>query len=203
RECISVLAGTEYGTVLDRQYKEYEKTLEISVLLFALDDYYYSKIPQIAGSEFGDERIILKMLKAQADIKNISNACRAVSGGMNVEKVEELMIKSGNIPMEVLGKACHAKNVEEAVKIFDKYYPLSKALEEYKKTGSLIPIEMELERNVAKKGLKVLRNSVLSLGSIAGFLLLKEEEVSNIRKIVRCKEFNLPNEKIKEMMVVV
>ncbi|MCR4335183.1 MAG: V-type ATPase subunit [archaeon] len=203
KEVVNLLGGTIYGKVLQKHLKEYEKDNEISSLIFALDEYYYSKLPSIAKNPYGDERIILKMLKSQADIRNISNICRGKKDNITADKLHEMMIKSGNIRGDVLEKACSAKNVEEAAKIFEKNYSLGKAIEEYKKTGSLIPIEMELERNVAKKGLKVLRNSVLSLGTIAGFLFLKEEEVNNIRKIVRCKEFNLPQEQIKEMTVIV
>ena len=203
KEVVSILGGTIYGKVLGKQLKEYEKDNEISSLLFALDEYYYSKLPAIAKNDSGDERIILKMLKAQVDIKNISNICRGKKDNIAPDKLHEMLIKSGNIPTEILGKACSAKNVDESLKIFEKNYALTKAIDEYKKTGSLIPLELELERNLAKKGLKVLRNSVLSIGAIAGFLFLKEEEVNNIRKIVRCKEFNLPQEQIREMCVIV
>ncbi len=203
KEAVILLSGTQYGAVLEKQAKEYEKAGDITKLLFALDNYYYTKISAVVKNNLGDERIITKMLKAQADIKNISNICRAVKDGISEDKVTGMLIEGGNIGKDRLLKASRAKNVEEAAKNFISNYPLQKAIEEYKKTGSLIPIEMELEKNVARTGLKVLRNSVLSLGAIAGFLFLKEEEINNIRKIVRCKEFNLPNEKIREMTVIV
>jgi len=203
KEIVNILGGTGYGKVLGKQLKEYEKDNEIALLIFALDEYYYSKLPSIAKNPYGDEKVIIKMLKSQADIRNISNICRGKKDNVATDKLHKMLIKSGNISTEVLGKACSAKNVEESLKIFEKTYGLTKAIEEYKKTGSLIPLEMELERNLAKKGLKVLRTSVLSLGAIAGFLFLKEEEVNNIRKIVRCKEFNLPQDQIREMCVIV
>ncbi|MAG18399.1 MAG: hypothetical protein CL944_02915 [Candidatus Diapherotrites archaeon] len=203
KEVVGLLGEIVYGKVLEKPLKVYEKDNEISSLLFTLDEYYYSKLPAMAENKSGDERIILKMLKSQADVKNISNICRGKKDDLPVEKLHKMLIESGNLSKEVLKKACAAKNVEDAAKVFEKNYALSKPIEEYKKTDSLIPIELELERNIAKKGLKVLRNSVLSIGTVAGFLLLKEEEISNIRKIVRSKEFNVPNEQIKEMAVIV
>jgi V/A-type H+-transporting ATPase subunit C len=67
----------------------------------------------------------------------------------------------------------------------------------------LIHFEVALEKVIAGQGLKALSRSILSLGSIIGFLFLKEEEVSNIRKIVRAKEYDLPLNKVKEMLVQV
>jgi len=44
---------------------------------------------------------------------------------------------------------------------------------------------------------------MMSIGAIAGFLFLKEEEMNNIRKIVRGKALGLPAERIAEMLILV
>jgi vacuolar-type H+-ATPase subunit C/Vma6 len=36
-----------------------------------------------------------------------------------------------------------------------------------------------------------------------GFLLLKEEEINNLRKIAKGKEFRMSEEDVREMLVVV
>ena len=51
-------------------------------------------------------------------------------------------------------------------------------------------------------GLKAFRLSTVSVGSIVGFLYLKEAEVGNLRKIVRGIEFNVSEEKIRENLLV-
>ncbi|HLC93095.1 MAG TPA: V-type ATPase subunit [archaeon] len=201
KDVSAALAGTIYGTILEKNMKKYEKEKEAAPLLAALDDYYYRKLPHIAKNPYGDERIILAMLKAQVDAKNISNILRGKKEGMKEEKITEIIIAGGNISRDRLVQAAGAKGVEEAAKAFEKNFKLAKALEAYKKNGSLIPIEIEVEKSVARKGLSLLSVSVLSIGAIAGFLFLKEEEASNIRKIVRAKEFNLSAEKIGEMIV--
>ena len=126
------------------------------------------------------ERIILEMLKAQIDAKNISAILRAKNAGIEEAKISALVLGRGSLSREKVEKAVKAKNAEEAAKVFEKEFGLSKAIESFTKTGSLIPIEVELEKGVARKGLKVLSRSVLSKGAIAGLLFLKEEEVNNI-----------------------
>ena len=201
KDAVLALSGTVYGTVLEKGMRRYEKDREISLLLSALDDYYYKKLPLIAKNPYGDERILLRMLKAQVDAKNISNVLRAKKEGHKEEKIAQTLTSGGNIPKDRLIQAAGAKNVEDAMRVFEKNFKMAKAIEAYKKNGSLIPAEIEVGKSVAQKGLALLRTSVLSIGAIAGFLLLKEEEVSNIRKIVRAKEYNLPVEKIREMIV--
>ena len=201
KEAVSELGGTVYGAVLQKGLRKYEKENDVSALLFALDDYYFRKLPEFAKNSFRDERIILEMLKAQIDAKNISAILRAKNAGIEEAKISALVLGRGSLSREKIEKAVKGKNAEEAAKVFEKEFGLSKAIESFTKTGSLIPIEVELEKGVARKGLKVLSRSVLSKGAIAGLLFLKEEEVNNIRKIVRAKEFSLDAAKMREMIV--
>ncbi len=203
KEAVSAMSGTVYGTVLEKAMRKYEKEKDIAVLASALDEYYYRKLPRIAKNPYGDERLILNMLKAQVDAKNVSTVLRAKKEALKDDKIAEFLIPEGSIPKEKLLQAASAKSVEDAAKHFEKNFGLGKAIEEYRKTGSLIPIEIEAEKAVARKGLGLLRTSVLSIGAIAGFLFLKEEEMANIRKIVRAKEYNLPPERIRGMIVQV
>ena len=74
KEAVAELGGTPYGSVLEKNMKKYEKEGEITVLIAALDDYYYKKLPQIAKNPYGDERVILGMLKTEVEIGRAS--CR-------------------------------------------------------------------------------------------------------------------------------
>ena len=200
-EAMAPLEGTPYSSVIEKSSSPNGR--QITGILAALDAYYFDKIRQIASNFPREEKIILEMLKSQIDSRNISAILRSKKEGIKEEKISQMMIWSGNIQKEKLRQAIAAKDVEAAAKVFENDFGLSKPIEIYRKTGSLIPIEVELETGHAKKGLSVLRRSILSIGAIAGFLLIKEEETSNIRKIIRAKEFGLSPEKLKEMLVVV
>ncbi len=195
------LGGTEYGSALAKAMKEYDKDKDPVHLLAGLDEYYYSKLSGLDAGSYGGGRAITKMAKAQADAKNISSVLRAKKEGLSEEKAMKSVIGHGSVSKDRLRQAAGAKNVEEAAKHFERDFSLAKAIESYKKSGSIIPLETAVEKAVAKKGLKLLRNSVLSVGAIAGFLCLKEEEISNIRKIVRAKEFSIPSSELQEMIV--
>ncbi len=203
KEAAVELGGTEYGRALGKAMKDYDRDKDPVHLLAALDEYYYSKLFGMDAGAYGGGRVITKMAKAQADAKNISSVLRAKKEGLSEEKAMKSVIGHGTVSKDKLRQAAGAKNVEEAAKHFERDFPLGKAIESYKKSGSIIPLETAVEKAVAKKGLKLLRNSVLSVGAIAGFLCLKEEEISNIRKIVRAKEFSIPASELQEMIVQV
>ncbi len=203
KEAVIELGGTDYGRVLGKAMKEYDKDKDAVHLLTALDDCYYSKLVTMNAGAYGSERVITKMARAQADAKNISGVLRAKKEGLSEGKAMKAVLGHGTVSIDKLRQAAAAKNVEEAAKHFERNFSLGKAIESYKKSGSIIPLETAVEKAVAKKGLKLLRNSVLSVGAIAGFLSLKEEEVSNIRKIVRAKEFGIPAAELQEMIVQV
>ena len=203
REIVIELGVTPYGRALEKVYKKYEKEKEVAILIAALDEYYYNNIPKIAKLGFGEEKAIISMLKAQADAKNISSMLRGKKENLSETEIRKTLVSEGSISKEKINRALKAKSVEESAKVFERTHNISMAIDAFKKTGSLIPIELELEKGIARKGLKTLRTSNLSLQAIAGFLLLKEEEINNIRKIARAKEFSLSPEKMKEMLVEV
>ncbi|MFH0818118.1 MAG: V-type ATPase subunit, partial [Candidatus Micrarchaeota archaeon] len=99
-------------------------------------------------------------------------------------------------------KLAETKSQEEAVRKLSHHYDLTGAFELYKKDGSLVHFETALENLVAQKGVKALRRSMLSVGAIVGYIYLKNAEVGNIRKIVSAIEFGIPEEKLKEMLVI-
>jgi V/A-type H+-transporting ATPase subunit C len=200
KDAIIEFGGTEYGRVLERAYLEYEKGKQIGVIINAVDNHFFKRIPETAKKSFTDSRLLLNLIKVQIDSKNISNLLRLKKEDASEDMIMKNLSSGGKIGKSKLKQAASAKSVEEAAKFFEKEFQIGRALEEYKKTGSIIPFETAVEKSIGRKALAVLRVSVLSIGAIIGFLLLKEEEIANIRKIVRAKEFNLPVEKLEELM---
>jgi V/A-type H+-transporting ATPase subunit C len=172
-------------------------------MMQALETHYYRQLPQLIKGFYKDDKLILDLFKSEIDAKNIANIFRAKQAGLTEEETRQMVFESGNLSPASLEELIKAKDVEAGVNALRKEYDLLPALEAFKKDGSLIHFEVALEKGIAGQGLKALSRSILSLGSIIGFLFLKEEEVSNIRKIVRAKEYDLPQNKIKEMMVLV
>ncbi len=179
----------------------YRETKNVQPLLDAIELQFYRTLSKtISGAQF-DEPVILDLVKANIDARNVMNVLRGKRDGISDEAMMRFFIEGGNIKrrgFKIL-VACHS--IEEAVAKAKGRYNLDAALEAYKADGSLVHFETEFERKIAEKGLKALRTCILSPGAIVAYLYLKETEISNLRKIVRAKEFGVPQDKLRETIV--
>lgn len=199
KEVVEKLKGTQYYLPLSQTLAMYEKNRDIGEVIFSLESYYHKQVSAgTKSSELG--KTVKTMLDSEIDAKNIMTILRGKKEGFDSKKILGLLIKGGRVPTQELEKMVAAKSVEEAISI-QGVFDLSAALSEYKKNSSLVHFENALEQSISGRGLKELRKSVLSLSAIVGFLFLKEKEVKDVRKIVRTKEFGLPVEEIKKLVV--
>ncbi len=196
-----LVSGTGYGKALAPLLDEYRRSREIQPLLNAVDKEFYGQLPKRISGTQRDERAILGLVKAVIDGKNIMVILRGKRAGIPPEALLRYCAEGGNITAPSLRALANRGSVEEVVAGVKGKYNLEAALARYGADSSLSHFEIELERRIAEKGLRTLRTSVLSAGAIVGYLYLKETEISNLRKIVRAKEFNLPADKLRETIV--
>ncbi|VVC04632.1 V-type ATP synthase subunit C [Candidatus Burarchaeum australiense] len=201
KDVVEELRGTGYYDAAQEGYEKYQETKEISSLLAALDAHYYATLPSHIRASHRDEHVIVGLVKTEVDVKNVMNILRAKKAGLKAEAIEGLVFEAGNLSRLELERLAECENVEQTVNSLKAKYELEGAFEKFKEDGSLVHFEVELERRIVERGLKALRRSIMSVGALASFIFLKEEETNNIRKIVRGIEFGLPREEIRKMVV--
>ncbi|MEM3399867.1 MAG: V-type ATPase subunit [Candidatus Micrarchaeia archaeon] len=189
------LKGTKYRDILEPLWEE-EGKRNIAVLLNGLDRHYYGNFTK-AFREGGYERLV----SSEVDAKNIMTVMRCKKAGLDEETMRGFIVDGGTFTGYEIAQMIEAKNIEEVVGKVRHRYDLTDALQDFRKDGMLSHFEIALERRLSMLGIKMLRLSVLSLGAIIGFLYLKEQEVANIRKIVRAKQYGIPREKLESMIV--
>jgi V/A-type H+-transporting ATPase subunit C len=198
----SFLSGTAYGNALAPLLAEYRKTGSIQPLLNAVDKAFYSNLSRSVSPSLPDGGRILSVVKSSIDNRNAVNILRGKREAATEQAISSFIIDGGTLSRNSLAPFVRASTADEATKLVIERFRLGPALEAHGAgRASLVAIEIELERRVLRFGFKALRASVLSPGALVGYLLLKENEVNNIRKIVRGKEFNLPPAKIKETLI--
>jgi V/A-type H+-transporting ATPase subunit C len=194
---VAAIGATEYGSVLKRALKQ-NKT--IHEMLAELDRYYFETMSERIMGMSSDPQVG-EMLRSEIDARNIMNVLRCKRARMEPRRIRELIIAGGNLPRQKLVDMSEDDDTESAAAEIVKHYPLQKALDRYREDRSLARLEIALESMIAERSLKTLQRSILSLGAIVGFLYLKEQEIGNVRKVMRGKEFGMEKEKIKEMIV--
>ena len=183
---------------------------KLDMLLFALDSYYYEVASLAASGGQGDSAILLNLIRSEADAKNAITIMRMKKGGADRREIMKSLVAGGNFTQRQLGNMADAKDFREAVKLASGFFisetgrsEFASAEKKYVADGQLSHLEVVFENSIARRSLHVLRRSMMSVGAIAGFLFLKEEEMNNIRKIVRGKALGLSPERIAEMLVFV
>lgn len=222
-ELYTLLRGTAFGARLlssdymrsipRQQLKEMLHSPEegkAEALLAALDSYYYGAAMSGFPPSEKDMNTILELLRAEADAKNVITIMRLKKSGADRHAITKSLVAGGSFSKTQLGKMAAAKGVPEIAALASSFFisatgkgEFTASEKRFKEDNQLSHFEVAFEHSLARRSLHALRRSQMSLGAIIGFLFLKEEEMNNIRKIVRGKALNLPMERTAEMLVLV
>jgi V/A-type H+-transporting ATPase subunit C len=196
---VNKLAKYDYGVILMKHLDDYQKTGDLGPMMSAIHEAYYKKLLESLKFFQGDEGAIRELIRAEIDKKNILNLLKA-----NVDKeiLSKHLIDIGRIPAKELLDIYETKDVVEIVGRIESYYKLNEALEQYKTENSLIIFEIELTKLINTNYVKKLRNIALSIGTIFYFIFHAEYEYENLKRITYGKRYDLPLDKIKEMLLI-
>ena len=210
---ISALADAEsLDALFNRLNEPYKSVLQahiasgnILVLEHALDEEIYGAIFERAKQlSAEDERIVHSLVGSEIDIVNIMTILRCKKDGIPAEEVRNLFLLpqfAFKFKQEDARDAIFAENVADAVQSLPEDFKfLEESLAEYEVENSLVPFENALWRNFYEHVRDVLRGYPLNIGTIVGFLYLKEMEIRNIRAIAVCKEHGIPSENVMKMV---
>ncbi len=167
-----------------------------------LDAYTYlfmdKGLVEVGGKEI---EAVRKILKKEIDAKNILIIERLKRHKFSREEIPKYLIKGGTLRHSFIEKLIDAPDTQTLFQLIKTKFRRLEIKES--ESLSLINLEVALEKALAAEKTTAFHMSILSLGVVLGFMLLKEEEMNNLRKIAKAKEFNIPESEIKEMLVMV
>lgn len=165
-----------------------------------IDGFIYSLIDgALENSTSKGMDVIRSLLVWEIDIKNAMIVLRMRSKGADFSKIKKVLIPSGSVSESFAFRLFDSKEHQSVVSVLkSKFSDLS-----ISNFHELSELEIALEKNLNVQKSKAFHRAMLSAAVIAGFVFLKETEVSNLRKIAVSKEFGLEKEKVENMIVVV
>ena len=196
-EVVRELRTSEFGRTLQKSTLQYEKQKDFRVFLSALNAYYFEKLNGLAKRE--KSRILRELLEARMRAINVMTVLRVKSGDAKSD-ASPYLIKSNDNFVKELNQMQETHRMFEKMK--SKYKKIVQEIEESEKGSSLIPLEIALDREIARKTLRSLRFSILDFGVVLSFLYLKQEEINTLRKIAYAKQYGFSDE-LKKMVVAV
>ena len=166
-----------------------------------LDAYTYLFMHKALSQVHGkDVYRIRRLLGKEIDAKNILIIERLKSYGYTREKMGNYLIRGGTLSPGFIRSLMEAKDISAAVALARSKF---RSLQLKEGAVGLSDLEIAMEKAIAAEKSGAFYRSMLSIGVILGIMLLKEEELNNLRKIAKGKEFGLPEREIKEMLVTV
>ncbi len=166
-----------------------------------LDAYTYLFMDKGLAAVGGREiSAIREILKKEIDAKNILIVERLKRHKFGKDEIERYLIKGGTLRPSFIERLIDAPDTQTVLPLIKSKFG---KLEIKEGSVSLTDLEIALEKALAAEKVAAFHRSLLSVGVVLGFILLKEEEMNNLRKIAKAKEFNIPEEETRGMLVLV
>jgi len=191
---IAALAGTPFYPALEG-YKG-----DLAEIENALDKKYYAK--RIAAAMETGNKLFLKFLRTEIDLKNLKLIFRMKKAGMERDDIVKLLIPGGLELKEADLNRLASLPFSEFVRALEEYSYWSAIADISGDLTSLIQIETRLEKHALVYASQISYYYPLSILPILDYILSKKIEVDNLRIIVRGKETKLPEEIIKSHLVM-
>ena len=198
---VNKLTKYDYGVVLMKYIDEFQKTGDLGPMMSALHESYYQKLLESLKFFQGDEGPIRELFRAEIDKKNILNLLKAKESNVEKEILARHLVEGGRIPSKELLDIYEVKDVTEIIGRVEPFFKLSESLEQYKTSKSLINFEIAISKLINTTYTKKLKNIALSIGTIFYFIIRAEYEHENLKRISYGKRYNLPTDKIKELLL--
>jgi len=197
QEVISAFEGTDYASALAQYDGKNLASLEN-----ALDKLYYFRMERAVGGTLSvGGGLLLKYVRREIDIRNLTTLFRMNKAGVDAAIIQENLIPGGKLHEELSRMA--GQPFGEFLRGLEGY-PFWSSISDIATADldAISRIEARLRAYLVRYAWALSNYHPLSILPVLGYMVSKDTEVSNIRKIVRGKEAGLPAELIEEQVVV-
>ncbi len=202
-----ILKSTEIfeSPLLEKCLKELSEKNTLAGIENALDKHYYTHLLQFSYLLPKEGALFRDFLLKEVDILNILTLFRLKKAKLGNDSIKDFIILSGNKKDDAritsLANAGDLEALSKALKKSQYKDIVEKGIEEFKNSGSLITLEIELYKYLLKHSVLLLHQHPLSIDVILGYMFAKDLEVRNLRIIVKGKQLGLSDSFIESQLV--
>ncbi|MCJ7744931.1 MAG: V-type ATPase subunit [Actinobacteria bacterium] len=166
----------------------------LAVLELALDRFHFEDVMKELKGKNKNVDMVRQMFTAEIDMRNISTLVRIRGIRLDDEDVMGMRLPGGSL---TAGQFLDLDRLGDIVRIVGEYPDptyrklLEKALSEYQEID-VVAFDRELERALIKQGVAMSNVDVLGIGVIIGFMWAKQNEIINLRIVLRGKMMDQP-----------
>ena len=198
-----------YKHVLEEALPEYEECKKLFILENVLDEELFGaiwhKTERLRGA---DKEIVQKIVGIEFDIANIMTMLRCKSEGIAEKEMRKYFLPytyAFDYNADAMKDSIAAETVNSAIQLLPaSAYKgvLSDTFSSYVAENSLITFENALRQYFFASVRDTLRGYPINIGTIIGYLYLKEIEIRNLCAIAVCKENNIPAEATMKIVMM-
>jgi V/A-type H+-transporting ATPase subunit C len=199
--------GVPYSIPLRESVQEYLKESDLSVLELALDRYYSQWAAKRLTSRRANYKLARMILGLQVDSTNLVTAFRLLKADTTEMDVKRLFLPGGvHVTEELFLGLTSLSDVDEVIEAL-KGTPYSAQLEKvlipYMDANSISVLERALEDYVMRKALGSGFGDPLGFGVMVSYLYAKQNEVTNVRIIVKGNAVGMPADRMRKELIFV
>jgi V/A-type H+-transporting ATPase subunit C len=199
--------GVPYSIPLRESIQEYLQENDLSVLELALDRYYSEWAAKRLTSRKANYKLARLILGLQIDSTNLVTTFRLLKADTTDMEVERFFLPGGvHVTKELFMALTTLSDVDEvidALKGTPYSTQLDKVLTAYLDANSISVLERALEDYVMRKALGSGFGDPLGFGVMVSYLYAKQNEVTNLRIIVKGNAVGMPPDRMRKELIFV
>lgn len=197
REMFSQTSAAIRGTELEQMFIQSVRSAQVlNQLQVLLDTAYYNYLANGMDIPDRDAQILHNIVKKEIDARNIVNVLRLAKAGVkNEDTVRKYIIPGGTVRFSILRSLLGVEDISAVPQMISHTFPIKAEVR------TLVDLEMAFKQEIARQKIRRFYTSTVSLGTILSFLFIKEEEMNNLRRIVRGIDYRLSPEEIRATLV--
>lgn len=196
-----------YHQPLTHNFPQYARTRNLAQLELELDRFYYTDALEKTTRRSLNVQLIREIIMREVDFVNIMTLIRLTREKVDKEDIASFYIGGGkHIDDQMFYEMAKEKGPEDIVAALQRtpyQEALNQGLAKYAESGDLSVIERSMEDMIIRKSIQMFAGDPLSIALIIGYISAKFNEIVNLRVIVRGKSVGMPEEKIREGLVIV
>jgi V/A-type H+-transporting ATPase subunit C len=199
--------GVPYARVLSRTYPEYRVSEDLSSMELALDRYYFEWAGQQLKGPGSNKKAGRQVMGVQADVTNLLTVFRAIKADLSGVDVSTFFLRGGLYIHE--REFVELLALSDIDQVLDRVTrtPYGRALDEaslaYLEEGAISTLERALEEVLIRRAVALGSVDPFGVGIAISYLWAKQNEVTNLRIIVRGVAAGLPEDRMRRELILV
>ncbi len=199
--------GVPYAPALRKGYMEFMRSGELSRLELEIDTYFAGWASKRLVKKGENSELARNVLAVQVDITNLVTMFRLQKADIeNVDVTAYFLPGGADVRYDLFLELAQMSDIDEVLdRLRSTRY--GKALEDvavaYLESNSIAVFERALEDYLVRKALAAGVGDPLGVGVIIAYLWAKQNEITNLRIIVKGKSVGMPVDRVRSELILV